>query len=108
MESLFVRMLGNSPALRLIDFFIGSPDFDFSMTEISKDTGISWVVLERIIPEFLNAGVIKETRQVGKSKMFMLNEENEISKYLIGMDKIICTNHWDNAEVKTGKMISRT
>jgi len=40
--------------------------------------------------ELEELGVVKVTRKVGKSKLYRLNEENEVVQKLILLDSVLC------------------
>ena len=72
---------GNATA-RLLDFFVTYKDFDYSETDIAESSRVSPRTVFREIPKFESIGLIKFTRNVGRAKMFKLNPESEVAKYL--------------------------
>ena len=74
--SLFLQVYGDSPRLRIMDFLIAFQDYDYSMKEIAKNSGVGYTTLKEFWPEFIRRGIVKQTRVVGKAKMFKLNLEN--------------------------------
>jgi DNA-binding transcriptional ArsR family regulator len=85
-ESAFVRVLGSSPVVKLLDFLLVERGlYDYSMTEISENSDVSWSTLQRIFPKLLEIGVVKETRQVGRAKLYALNEIHPLVKDLVEM-----------------------
>ncbi len=79
-KSAFLEYFGDTPKLRFLDFLIGSHFFDFNMTDMAKEAGISYNSLKSFFDEFLKKGIIVKTRRVGKSEMYKLNMENETAK----------------------------
>jgi len=79
-KSAFLEYFGDTPKLRFLDFIIGNHFFDFNMTDMAKEAGISYNSLKVFFDEFLEKGIIVKTRRVGKSDMFKLNMDNSISK----------------------------
>jgi AraC-like DNA-binding protein len=82
-KSAFLEYFGDTPKLRFLDFLIGNHFFDFNMTDMAKEAGISYNSLKSFFDEFLDKGIIIQTRRVGKSYMYKLNKENEIAKNFI-------------------------
>ncbi|MBS3092358.1 hypothetical protein J4466_02975 [Candidatus Pacearchaeota archaeon] len=39
-ESIFREYFGDSPYIRILDFLIQGQDFDYSMTEIARKSGV--------------------------------------------------------------------
>ena len=79
-KSAFLEYFGDTPKLRFLDFLIGNHFFDFNMTDMAKEAGISYNSLKSFFDEFLQKGIIIKTRRVGKSEMYKLNMDNETSK----------------------------
>jgi len=75
-KSLFLQTYGENPKLKVMDFLITFQDYDYSMKEIAKNSGIGYTTLKEFWPEFIKRNIIKQTRAVGKAKMFKLNLEN--------------------------------
>jgi len=83
---VFRRVFGKSPRVKLLNFFLFNKG-DFSLTEISQKARISWTTLNRIFPEFLELGVVKQTREISRAKMYSLDEDHPISEHLIDAKK---------------------
>ena len=57
------------------------------MKEIAENSGIAWSTLHEIFPKIVKLGVAIETRQIGRARLFKLNEDNPIAQKLIEMDE---------------------
>jgi predicted AAA+ superfamily ATPase len=79
-KTTMVETFGNSPIIRIMDFFIDNPLFDYSKEELIKHLGISKVTFYKYFAIFESNGVVEVTRKVGKAKMYKLNERNEVTK----------------------------
>jgi len=82
-KSAFLEYFGDTPKLRFFDFLIGNHFFDFNMTDMARESGISYNSLKNFFNEFLKKGIIIKTRRVGKSDMYKLNMENDAAKNFI-------------------------
>ena len=78
-----MEYFGDTPKLRFFDFLIGNHFFDFNMTDMARESGISYNSLKIFFNEFLDKGIIIKTRRVGKSDMYKLNMNNETAKSFI-------------------------
>ncbi|MBR9704156.1 hypothetical protein GOV12_02000 [Candidatus Pacearchaeota archaeon] len=107
-NSAFLEYFGDTPKLRFLNFLIGNHFFDFNMTDMARESNISYNSLLSFFNEFLDKGIIIKTRRVGKSNMYKLNMDNVISqnfvkfawfltKQDIGTDDI---NEKDNSFIK--------
>ena len=77
---------GDTPQLRVIDFLIDNHFFDYPLTEIARESNVSYNSLKAVFPAFLNSGVVCKTRRIGKSDYFKLNMNNSFVKNLIKLD----------------------
>lgn len=78
--SAFLEYFGDTPKLRFLNFLIGNHFFDFNMTDMARESNISYNSLASFFQEFLGKGIIIKTRRVGKSDMYKLNTDNPISQ----------------------------
>lgn len=85
-ESSFVLVMGNTPFVRVVDFLLENRPFDYSKTQIAKNSDVGWSTLHGIWKGLEKIQIIKQTRIVGKSKMYKLNEENPVVRKLIELD----------------------
>jgi len=85
--SIFLRVFGNSPKLRVLDFLMSFPRFDYSLTDIAKNAKIGYSTLMLFWKrDFVKTGLVIETRKVGKSRMFQINEKNPAVQQLLKLD----------------------
>ena len=81
--TIFREALGNSPVIRVLDFLIEGRGLDYSLSDIAKNSNIGWTTLHRIWDNLLRLRIVKPTREIGRAKLFKLNEENPSAKELI-------------------------
>lgn len=82
MDGLF----GDTPQLRVLDFLIGNHFFDFPMTEIARESNVSYNSLKEFFPKLIESSVIVKTRRIGKSDYYKLNLDNPFVMNLIRLD----------------------
>ena len=82
-KSAFLEYVGDTPQLRVLDFFIGNHFFDFPVTEIAKGAEISYNSLQTIFPKLLEREILVKTRKVGKSDYYKFNLENKFVSDII-------------------------
>lgn len=85
-SSSFVLVFGDSPFIKVLDFFLTFEDFDYSTAQISKETETKWETVEKVIELLTKKGIVKKTRKVGKAWLYILNKENSLAKLLLGID----------------------
>ncbi|MEK6926840.1 MAG: helix-turn-helix domain-containing protein [Nanoarchaeota archaeon] len=85
-DSVFVEVFGGNPKIKVIDFLITFADFDYPLTEIAKNAGISYSTLQTFWYKLEKNKIVIKTRRVGKSDLFKLNTYNPAVKELIKLD----------------------
>ena len=76
------KLFGNSSVAKLLDFLTLYRRFDYSLTEISRNSGVPWRTLHRVWPVLEKYNLVKLTRQIGRAKLFTLNADSDITKML--------------------------
>ncbi len=79
-KTAFLEVFGGSPMLRVMDFLIVNEDFDYSMTDIASQSGVGYSTLKLFWKNLEANNIVKNTRTVGKAKMFRLNFSNPVIK----------------------------
>ncbi|MEK6757656.1 MAG: hypothetical protein AABX88_00870 [Nanoarchaeota archaeon] len=82
-KSAFLEYCGDTPQLRILDFFIGNHFFDFPLTEIARESEISYNSLKAILPQLIEKKIIVISRRIGKSDYYKFNMENSFVKNII-------------------------
>ena len=85
-DSVLVEVFGNNPTIRAIDFLITFADFDYPLTEIAKNSGVSYSTLQTFWHKLESNNIVIKTRRVGKSDLYKLNTFNPAVKELIKLD----------------------
>src|SRR3990167_8641867 len=88
-KSLFLEQFGDTPQLRVMDFLIDNHFFDYPMTEIARESNVSYNSLKLFFPKLVKSSILIKTRRIGKSDYFKLNLENVFVKNLIKLDWIL-------------------
>ena len=85
-KSLFLKQFGDTPQLRVLDFLIDNYNFDFPMTEIARESNVSYNSIKIFFPYMISSGIIIKTRHIGKSFYYKLNLENQFVRNLMKLD----------------------
>ena len=85
-KTFFLMQFGDTHQLRVLDFLIGFHFFDYPLTEIAKESNVSYNSIKVFFPYFIKSGVVIKTRKIGKSDYYKLNMKNEFVKNLIKLD----------------------
>ncbi len=98
-KSVFIEYFGNYPQLRILDFLITYADFDYSMTEIAKNSNVGWSTFNEIWPGLIKKNIVIHTRKVGNAKLYKLNTKNPWVNGIIKLDNQI-------TKMETDKMLT--
>ena len=82
-KSIFLSIVGDSPVMRLLQYLIEGRHFDYTLTDLARNSGVSWATLYAVFPNLLKYNLIKKVREVGRAKLYKINEENEIARQFI-------------------------
>ena len=85
-KSFFLLQFGDTPQLRVLDFLIGFNFFDYPLTEIAKNSNVSYNSLKAFFDHFIESGIVIKTRRLGKSDYYKLNTDNSFVQNLIKLD----------------------
>lgn len=99
-KSIFLRTFGNSPILRVLDFLATFSMYDYSMTDIANNSEIGYTTLKLFWKDLVKNGIVKQTRTVGKAKMYQLNKDNDVVKQFLKLYNTIL-------EKETEKIIAK-
>ncbi len=76
------RIFGDSAVARLLDYLTLYRGIDSSKTEISKNSGVAWKTMWRIWPILESYDLVRETKRIGRARMFTLNADSPVVKAL--------------------------
>ncbi|MFH1455613.1 MAG: hypothetical protein ABIF40_01545 [archaeon] len=89
-KTQFIRFLGDSPKVRILDTLITGRELEYSITEISNQAEVSRATFYRLLNEMLKYKVILPTKKYGTIQLYQLNQKNKNVKELVKLyDKII-------------------
>jgi hypothetical protein len=84
-KSLLIQYLGDTPKLRIIDFFLENRS-DYSKKEIIENTGMSKTTFYKVWDELMQFDIVTPTRRYGMAQLYTLNERNPITKKFVALD----------------------
>ncbi len=106
-KTVFLDIFGDSPVLRVLDFLVVNEEFDYSMTDIAKLSGVGYSTLKLFWNQLETKGIVANTRTVGKAKMYKLDISNPIIKkfrefYWETTKQAVHAGNEEKAEIKAG------
>ena len=100
-ESVIIKTLGNSPKLRIVDFLLDNPLFDFTKKEVIEALDMSKQTFYKYFPDLEEYGVVKVSRRIGRAKLHKINPEHPLVTMLREYEKRVSLQM---AEKETNKM----
>ena len=79
-KTLFVKFLGDSPKIRVLDMLITGRELDYSISDIAEQAGIGRATFYRMMDELLKNKIIIATRKFGNMQLYKINLDNEFVK----------------------------
>ena len=67
--TIFREFIGDNPTTRILEFLIEGKDFDYSLTDIANNSGVSWRTVHRIFPRFIKNNIVVKTRMIGRATL---------------------------------------
>ena len=101
-KTIFVEYFGDSPTTRVLDFFIENDLYDYSKTDIFRETGVARTTLQEVVDGLLKKKVVIKTRSVGRADMYKLNRGNPIVEDIVKFAISVVTSAV-RAELMTAK-----
>jgi len=86
-QTVLIDLFGNSPEVRLLDFFLDHPLNDHMQKELAERTGMNKRTISRVLVKMLALDTIVITRTIGKAVLYKLNRESIIVKGVRELEK---------------------
>jgi len=85
-ESGIIALYGNSPRMRVIEFFTQFPKHEFTVPELIEGIGMSKTTAFREVSKLVDNNMIKQTGSIGKSPTYKINLKSPI---VYSMQKLV-------------------
>lgn len=83
-----VRLLGKPARVAMLSVFVDERTRDLSVSEVAEQAGIARSTVYDHLDDFVELGIIENTRKTGVSERYQLNMDNEIAELLYKLDGI--------------------
>ena len=83
---MFKDVFGNSPQTKILDFLANHPNYDYNVSDISKNSDVSRPTVYKIIEILLKKKLIVKTRESGNSSLYKLNMDNKLVQVILKFD----------------------
>lgn len=97
------NLFGKSPRLKIMETLAENVGEDISVPYIADITGVAKSTIYAHIYNLVGEGIVKETRKMGKTQFYQLNDEEERAKMVIMLESLTVSNHLAKVIRKTGE-----
>jgi AraC-like DNA-binding protein len=105
-QSLLIKIFGDSPKIRIIDFFMDNPLFDFTKKEVIEALGMSKRTFYKYFADIEKYGIVKVSRKIGKAKLYKINLEHPLVKMLMEYEmQLSLQSRAEQEKVKMQKIV---
>lgn len=75
-----IKIVFDTPQrLKVIKFFLnGDYNYDYTIMDIARGSGVSPITLKKIIPLFVELEILTHTRNIANARLYKLNNETNI------------------------------
>ena len=80
-----IKTFGDYPQVRILDFLIGSRDFDYPITEIAKEAKVNFQTLKKLWPDLEKNKLVISTRTLGGASLYKINVGNPVVEKMFGV-----------------------
>lgn len=98
-KSIFLEHVGDTPRMRILQYFIEGRDFDYTLTDM-LNAGVSWGTLNSLIPKLVELEIVVKTRKIGRATLYKINQQNVMVKQLITLYDTLILHQLDIMQQK--------
>lgn len=88
-KSLLLKLVGEMPLFKIIDFLIDNKGLDFTKKDIAEGAGIARASLFNYWPELEKRKLVRPTRRFGKTTLYTLNTSNPLVKKILELESAL-------------------
>lgn len=87
-DTPLVWLMGQPGRTRMLSVFIDERSRDLSVSEIADQAGVARSTVYDHLDDFIDLGIVENTRKTGVSQRYQLDMENEIAELLYQLDGV--------------------
>ena len=84
--SMFKDIFGKNPQTSILDFLLDYPEYDYTISEISKHSHVSRPTVYKTIDVLLEKQLVIITREQGNSQLFKVNGANTLVQQMLNFE----------------------
>lgn len=83
-----VWLMGLPARTRMLNVFVDERSRDLNVSEIADQAGIARSTVYDHLEDFVELGIVEQTRESGRSKRYQLDMDNPVAEYLYKLDGV--------------------
>ena len=95
-ETPLTTLFGESPKSKIIATLLSERERDLDITTISRLSNLSRSSTYKHIDELIDFGLVVQTRQIGGTKLYSINQENPIIKSISELEMKILKQQFEH------------
>ncbi len=104
-RSILLKTLGESPKLRIVDFFMDNPLFDFTKKEVIEALGMSKQTFYKYFADIEEYGIVSRTRKIGRATLYRINPQHPLVSMLKEYETKVSLQIAEREETETKKPV---
>jgi predicted AAA+ superfamily ATPase len=100
------RLFKNSLA-EVLDFLLVFDGYDYSKSEIARNSGVGHKTIYDVWPVLEELDLVKQTRTVGRAKMYRINKDNPLAMRLHDLQQDLLLETLDVKELAVAKSLRK-
>jgi DNA-binding transcriptional ArsR family regulator len=87
-DTPLVWLMGRPARARILSVFVDERSRDLSVSEIAEQAGIARSTVYDHLDDFVELGIVENTRKAGVSERYQLDMDNDIAELLYKLDGV--------------------
>lgn len=83
--SNLLKVFGESPKTKIVDFFLNNPNKDFTKSEIIRSTRVGRTRFYSYLNDLLEEEILISSRRIGRITLYRLNTNHPLVEILLKM-----------------------
>lgn len=104
-QSILLKTLGESPKLKIIDFFMDNPIMDFTKKDVIDALGMSKQTFYKYFADLEEYGIVNVSRKIGKASLYKINGKHPLVSMLHDYERKLSLQIAEQEESKLKKPI---
>jgi len=75
---MLADLFNDSAMVRVLDFLLDKPEFDFSKAEVARQCKLTWVSVDKLFPRLEKLSLIERTRTVNRAEMYKVPKDSKL------------------------------